>query len=342
LTRCRGFDALAVTEAGKGTALARQLARIAAAILIGVAAFGRVADAQDYPTRPIQLVVPTGPGGTLDLSARFFAPLWSETLGQPIVVVNRAGGASAIGTRAVAQAAPDGYTLLMSSDSSFVTVPLTRNDTGYTLDSFTFLFAYGQGSLFLAVNAATPYRSLSDFLAAARQAPGRLSYASYGIASLAHFGGALLWGGTGVDVAHIPYRSTAEALTAVLGNHVDIGITGSVQGGGGEAGRMRVLATSAPQRVPFAAEVPTLRELGPDIDLIFTNVVVGPRGLPQPIVARLLEAHRNAMQRHGAMVRERLLAAELTPIDLDGPAALQGMRDREGRFRGVIGSMQLH
>jgi tripartite-type tricarboxylate transporter receptor subunit TctC len=316
--------------------------RIGAAILLLLATFGlgRPAAAQAYPTRPIQLVVPTGPGGTLDLSARFFAPLWSETLGQPIVVVNRAGGASAIGTRSVAEAAPDGYTLLMSSDSSFVTVPLTRSDTGYTLDSFTFLFAYGQGSLFIAVNAASPHRSLADFLAAARQAPGRLSYASYGIASLAHFGGALLWRATGVDVAHIPYRSTAEALTAVLGNHVDIGITGSVQGGG-DASRMRVLATSAPQRVPFAPEVPTLRELGFDIELIFTNVVAGPRGLPQPVVARLLEAHRSAMERHGATIRARLLAAELTPIELDGPAALQGMRDREGRFRSVIGSMQL-
>jgi tripartite-type tricarboxylate transporter receptor subunit TctC len=318
--------------------LARLRILLASALAFGLLALP--AAAQDYPTRPIQLVVPTGPGGTLDLSARFLAPLWSETLGQPVVVVNRAGGASAIGTRSVATAAPDGYTLLMSSDSSFVTVPLTRSDVGYTLDSFTFLFAYGRGSLFMAVNAASPHQTLADFLAAARRAPGQLSYASYGIASLAHFGGTLLWGATGVDVAHIPYRSTAEALTAVLGGHVQIGITGSVQGGG-NASRMRVLATSSPERVPFAPEVPTLRELGVDIDLTFTNVVVGPRGLPPAIVAKLLEAQRVAMQRHGPRIRERLLAAELTPIELDGPAALQGMRDREGRFRAVIGAMRL-
>jgi len=318
--------------------LARLRHLLASALTLALLAGPAVA--QEYPTRPIQLVVPTGPGGTLDLSARFLAPLWSETLGQPVVVVNRAGGASAIGARSVATAAPDGYTLLMSSDSSFVTVPLTRSDVGYTLDSFTFLFAYGRGSLFLAVNAASPYRSLADFLAAARRAPGQLSYASYGIASLAHFGGTLLWGATGVDVAHIPYRSTAEALTAVLGGHVQIGITGSVQGGG-DASRMRVLATSSPERVAFAPEVPTLRELGVDIELTFTNVVVGPRGVPPAIVARLLEAQRVAMERHGPRIRERLLAAELTPIELDGPAALQGMREREGRFRTVIGAMKL-
>lgn len=300
----------------------------------------REAAAQTYPTRPIQLVVPTGPGGTLDLSARFLAPLWSETLGQPIVVVNRAGGASAIGTRSVAQAEPDGYTLLMSSDSSFVTVPLTRADVGYTLDSFTFLFAYGQGALYLAVKSDSPYASLADFLAAARRAPGQLNYASYGIASLAHFGGTLLWRATGVDVAHIPYRSTGQALAGVLAGDVSIGITGSVQAGG-DRSTLRILATSAGERVAFAPEVPTLRELGVDLELSFTNVVVGPRGLPPAVVDRLLAAQRNALERHGPLIRQRLQATQLTPIDLDGAAALQGMRDREQRFRGVIGAMQL-
>jgi tripartite-type tricarboxylate transporter receptor subunit TctC len=297
------------------------------------------AAAQDYPNRPIQLVVPTGPGGTLDLSARFLAPYWSETLGQPIVIVNRAGGASAIGTRSVAQAAPDGYTLLLSSDSSFVTAPLTRSDVGYDLGSFTFLFAYGRGALFFAVHAATPWRTLSDVVAEARRTPGQLTYASYGIASLAHFGGTLLWQTTGVDVAHVPYRSTAEALTAVLGRHVSVGITGSVQGG--DPARMRILATSAPERVPFAPEVPTLKELGLDLDLTFTNVLAGPRGLPPAVTERLLAAHRQAMQRHGEAIRQRLLSAELVPVDLDGAAAAAGMREREGRFRAVIGAMNL-
>lgn len=310
----------------------------AALLLVGVVAAAPSA-AQSFPQRPIQLIVPTGPGGTLDLSARLLGPLWSETLGQPIVVVNRAGGASAIGTRSVAQAPADGYTLLMTSDSSFVTVPLTRSDLGYTLDDFTFLFGYGQGSLFLAVRADSAHRTLAEFLAAARSAPGRLNYASYGIASLAHFGGTLLWRATGVDVGHVPYRATNLALIGLLGGDVDIAITGSVQAGAEQA-RLRVLATSAGQRLGFAPDVPTLRELGVDLEVGFINVVVGPRGMPEEVVSRLLAAHRTAMERHGPMIRQRLLAAQLTPIDLDGPAALQAMRDRTAQFRSVVGAMQ--
>lgn len=297
------------------------------------------AAAQEWPARPIQLIVPTGAGGTLDLSARFLAPLWSESLGQPIVIVNRAGGASAIGTRSVAQAAPDGYTLLVSSDSSFVTVPLTRGDVGYDFESFTFLLSYGRGALYFVVHATTPFRSLAEFVAEARRQPGQLSYASYGIASLAHFGGTLLWRAHGVDVQHVPYRSTAEALSAVLGRHVQIGITGSV--GGGDARQLRVLATSAPERLAFAPGVPTLREQGLDLDLTFINVLAGPRGLPPHVVNRLLAAHRAAMERHGATIRERLLAAELTPIELDAAGALAVMRARQDRFRAVIPEMRL-
>jgi tripartite-type tricarboxylate transporter receptor subunit TctC len=322
--------------------MALSAARLIAPLVALLAAFvaPRPVAAQDYPVRPIQLIVPTSPGGTLDLSSRMLAPLWSEFLGQPVVIQNRAGGASAIGTRAVAQAAPDGYTLLVASDSSFVTVPLTRNDTGYTLDSFTMLFSYGVGSLFVAVNAASPYHSLADVAEAARRDPGKLTYASYGIASLAHFGGTMLWRALGVDVAHIPYRSTAEANVALLGRQVDIGITGSL-GGSSDASRVRVLATSAPQRLAFAPQVPTMRELGHDVELGFTNTVAGPRGLPPAVTARLLAAHRAVMEKYGSTLRERLLAAELTPVDLDGATALAGMRQREARFRAVLGAMSL-
>ena len=313
--------------------------RLAGLVLAALAAF-TPARAQEYPARPIQLVVPTSPGGTLDLSSRMLAPLWSEFLGQPIVIVNRAGGASAIGTRSVAQAAPDGYTLLVASDSSFVTVPLTRSDTGYGLDSFTMLFSYGVGSLFVAVHASSPYQSLADLAAAARREPGRLTYASYGIASLAHFGGTMLWTALGVDVAHIPYRSTSEANVALLGRQVDIGIIGSL-GGSSDSSRVRVLATSAPVRLEYAPNVPTMRELGHDVELGFTNTVAGPRGLPPAVTQRLLAAHRGVMEKYGPMLRDRLLAAELTPVNLDGPAALRGMREREARFRAVLGAMAL-
>jgi tripartite-type tricarboxylate transporter receptor subunit TctC len=312
----------------------------AMAIIIALGWLGTAASAQDYPARPIQLVVPTSPGGTLDQSTRILAPLWSEFLGQPIIIVNRAGGASAIGTRSVAMAPADGYTLLASSDSSFVTVRMTRADVGYDLDSFTYLFAYGRGSLFVAVNAAAPFQSLAELVAEARRRPGELTYASYGIASLAHFGGTMLWRATGVDVAHIPFRSTAEAITALLGRHVSLAITGSVLGSS-DGSRLRVLATSSPSRVAFAADVPTLRELGFDLELTFTNTVVGPRGLPPAVVAALLNAHRRAMEKYGPAIRDRLLAVELTPIDLDGPAALQGMREREGQFRDIVGLMRL-
>jgi len=305
-----------------------------------LALFAAPAAAQDYPNRPIQLIVPTSPGGTLDLSSRMLAPLWSEFLGQPVVVVNRAGGASAIGTRAVAQAAPDGYTLLVASDSSFVTVPLTRSDTGYGLDSFTFLFAYGQGSLFVAVHATSPFQSLADLAAEARRRPGELTYASYGIASLAHFGGAMLNRALGIDIAHIPYRSTAEANVALLGRQVDLGIVGSV-GGSSDSSRIRILATTATSRLAYAPAVPTMRELGLDVALSFTNTVAGPRGLPPAVTARLLAAHRQVMEKHGPALRDRLLAAELTPVDLDGAAALAGMREREARFRAVLGTMAL-
>ena len=166
----------------------------------------------DYPTRPIELILPAAAGGTTDTAVRMLADKWRETLGQSIVVVNKPGAGGAIGAAAVAKAAPDGYTLLGAFDSITVALPIV-NKVDYGFDSFTYLNGFGVGTVFFAVRADSPLKNIKDFVEAARAAEkaGKpLTYASYGFGVITYFTAERLWQQTGVKLQYVTYRSSPE------------------------------------------------------------------------------------------------------------------------------------
>lgn len=298
------------------------------------------ARAQPYPSRPIELVVPFPPGGPLDVSARYMSEKWGEQLGQPVVVVNRPGAGAALGARHVAAARPDGYTLLIASESPLITARLTQADAGYDLDSFTYVFAHGTGALFFAIRDDAAWRSLPEFVAAARARPGGMSYGSFGAGTLGHFAAELFWQQAGVTLLHVPYRSSPEANTALFAGQVDMSVPASTTGLGQGRG-IRLVGTTSASRLPFAPDLPTLTELGTPMALNYFALVAGPRGLPPEIVARLARAHRDASERHGAEIASRFASLELVAIRMEGPAIQAEMRQTEMRFRDVLPRLRL-
>lgn len=310
-------------------------------LVLATAGLAGTGFAQPYPSRPIEIVVPYPPGGNSDGSARLFADRWSEFLGQPVVIVNRPGGGSSVGARFVANARPDGYTLLAGSESSFLTVRLTQPDAGYDLDSFTYLYGYGYGAAYFVLREDAPYRTIQEFVAAARQQPGALTYASYGLGTFGQFAAELLWSRSGAQLTYVPFRSSPEANTALIGRHVNMSVPASTFGLGPGSG-LRLAATTAPARLPFAPDVPTLRELGYDADLTYTIVIAGPAGLPPEVVQRLTEAHRQAYAKYRPEIERRLQALELVPVDMSGDAVLRQLRERDALFRALAPGMGLN
>lgn len=296
--------------------------------------------AQTYPSKPIEIIVPFGPGGTSDLSVRFLSEKWSEFLGQPIVIVNKPGGGSAVGARYVATAKPDGYTLMLGSESPLLVVRTLQKNIDYDLDSFTFLFSYGKGAVFFTVRDDSRWKTMTDFLKEARERPGQLTYATHGIGTLSHFIAEVFWRENGVTLTHVPYKSGPEANTAVLGGHVDLAVPPSL-GGSAVKGGVRVLATSGDERVPFAPDVPSLKELGYKTSLVYYSILVGPKGLPDDVKAKLIDAHRQTYAKYKNEIDERLKALELASVSLTGAQAHQAMVEREAWLRDIAASLGL-
>lgn len=301
------------------------LAALASAMLLPSVV--RAADPA-YPSRPIEVVVPFPPGGTSDLSVRFLADKWGEFLGQPVVVVNKPGAASALGAKLVASAKPDGYTLLLGSESPLLVVRILQKNVDYDLDSFTFLHSYGKGAVFFTVRPDSKWKTLADFIAEAKKRPGELTYATHGVGSLSHFIAEVLWREAGIKVTHVPYKSGPEANAAVLGGHVDLAVPPSF-GALAKKGDIRVLATSSDTRVPFAPDVPTLKEQGFKAQLNYYSILLGPKGLPEDVQAKLIDAHKKAYAKYSKEIDEGLLRLELMPVSLSGPEIRKLTQERE-------------
>lgn len=248
------------------------------------------ASAQTYPTRPIKLVVPFGPGGPTDVAARFVAQVVPAALGQSVVVENRPGAGGAIGSKAVAGAEPDGYTLLIGTSATLAVVPALVKNPGYDpVQSFTAVAKVADSTTILIVNPKLPVRSISELIAHAKANPGRLSYASAGSGNQTHLAAELLKSRAGIDIVHVPYKSGAEMVTAVLGEQVqmafpDISILLPLI----REGKVRALAVTSPTRHPQLPDVPTMGESGiADYVTTFWTGVVAPAGIAPAIVERL-------------------------------------------------------
>ncbi|MDP2006418.1 MAG: tripartite tricarboxylate transporter substrate binding protein [Rubrivivax sp.] len=258
----------------------------------GMASLGlpSLAAAAAYPTRPITLVVPFAAGGAVDMSGRLIAEPLSRSLGQPVVIDNRGGAGGAIGSAFVAKAPPDGYTLVVTSQSTHVVNPAMNPKLPYdAVKDFEPITLIGRLANVLVINAALPIKSFEDLVKYARANPNALNYASAGKGSVAHLSMELLKNQANIPMTHIPYRGAGAALTDLLSGQVQLTWNNlSSNLGNIQSGKLRALAVASPTRVPQLPDVPTFDELKlPDLNLTSWNGLAAPAKTPAAIVNQL-------------------------------------------------------
>ncbi|MFL5062706.1 MAG: Bug family tripartite tricarboxylate transporter substrate binding protein [Xanthobacteraceae bacterium] len=261
------------------------------ALGLGLAAAGSAA-AQPYPNRPIKLIVPFPAGGPPDVIARIVADAMSTRLGQSVVVDNRPGAGATIGTRSVANAEPDGHTLLFASTTSLSIGPALFKNLDYDpVKSFTPVAGISTGPMVVVVHPSVPAKTVQELVAYAKANPGKLNYGA-GVASPPHIAWGLFTAVTGTDILFVPYRGMAPAMNDLISGQIQMMIDGTgpllphIQ-----AGTFRALAVTGKTRSPDFPHLPTMIESGyPDYVLTFWTGIVAPAGTPQPIVARLNSA----------------------------------------------------
>jgi len=264
-----------------------RVVRVVIAVLL--AAFGCGAVAETYPSRPVKIVVPFSAGGPADVYARFLAERLQGAMGQPFVVENRPGGGSVIGTDIVAKSAPDGYTLLLMSNTHTINESLMPSKPFVLMRDFTAVAPINYSDLVLVVNPAVPAKTLAELIALAKAQPGKLNYASSGPGTPYHMAGELFKAMAGLDIVHVPYKESSGARTGVLGGQVEMMFDAvTVMNEHVKAGKVRALATSGKTRSAVMPDVPTLAEAGvPGYDAVIWLGLIAPKGTPPEIVARL-------------------------------------------------------
>jgi tripartite-type tricarboxylate transporter receptor subunit TctC len=301
------------------------------AIVVCTVLFARFeACAQEaYPTRPVEVVVPFEPGGPADLGVRFFVDKWAEFLGQPVIVVNKGGASGAIGGKFVARAKPDGYTLLALNESTLITAPLQRKDSGYTMDSFRYLWAHSKITAFLSVKSDARWKTFNEFVAEAKKNPGKLKYATWGPNSSSNMVMEMVMEAAGIKLTFVPFKTSPDSLAAVAGGNADIAVTFALSGLGG-SGLIRPLVISDEKRVPDQPNVPTLKELGYGIKFVTQYMgVAAPAELPDRIAARLAEAHNKARAKYAREIEEKLPKVDQYAAFLDEKETLHYLKERE-------------
>lgn len=257
-----------------------------------------LAHAQDFPTRPIMLVVPYTAGGGNDAMARIVAEKMSKTLGQQIVIENRGGAGGTIATRAVAKSAPDGYTLVLGGTGTLAINPTLYANVGYDpRKDFEPVGLIATSALVVLVHPSVAAKSIGELVALAKKEPGKLNYASAGPGSGIHLAAELFASMAGVKLTHIPYRGSAPALNDLLGGHVDIYFSSLPPAVGivGE-GKVRALAVTGLQRSHVFPDLPTVAEAGlPGYEAVLHYGIAAPAGTPRPIVDKLNAALREAL-----------------------------------------------
>jgi tripartite-type tricarboxylate transporter receptor subunit TctC len=254
----------------------------AAALLLALTTF---TSAQEYPTKPIRLIIPFPPGGSNDVVGRMIGDQLGKQLGKQVIIDNRAGAGGVIGTELASHATPDGYTILVISLAHAVNPWLYKLPYD-PIKAFTPIGIMGTGTNVLTVHPSLPVNSLKEFLALAKEKPGELSYASAGIGTFQHLGAELFRLDAKVNLLHVPFRGGGPALVDVLGGHNKVMFSSLVQAVPHiKSGRLRALGTGGKERVPALADVPTISEAGvPGFTASGWVGIMAPAGTPKPIV----------------------------------------------------------
>ena len=317
---------------------AQVLAQVLASLLFALLSLGLVvpAEAQQYPAKPIRLVVPFAPGGPNDISARIIADALSNSLQQSVIVDNRPGAGGDIGAEAVARAAPDGATLFWAQAATHGINPSLYRKLGYdAIKDFTPVALIVSEPLVLVTNTSSPWADAKDLIAAAKAEPRGLHFGSGGVGTTPHMAGELFAAMAGVNFIHVPYRGNAPAITDTIAGRLQFvfdGINGSI--GHIRAGRLKALAVTGRARTAALPDVPTLAEIAPGYEVTSWGGIVAPAGTPTNVVARLSQELIAAGERPDLQRRFAELGAHLgvsTPSAMD-----EYIRAEIARWRAVI------
>jgi tripartite-type tricarboxylate transporter receptor subunit TctC len=291
----------------------KRIGATAAGALAACAIAAGAAYAQSYPTKPVRIINPFSPGGSLDLVARTLAKSMSAELGQQVLVENRPGAGGTIGVQMVAKSPPDGYTLL-AIQSSITVNPTLQPNIGYDpvrdLEPISKIASY---MFFLVAHPSLPARSVKELIALARKNPGEVNYASVGMGSGTHLAAELFNHMAGVKMTHVPYKGTGQVMPDLLGGHIALHFGSTTVVPHVQAGKLVPLAVTGEKRSPVLPKVPTVAESGlKGYEVTAWNAMFAPAGTPAPIVSRL-----NALVHKGLQLPETRALLEKQGLDVD-------------------------
>lgn len=282
-----------------------------------------------FPDKPITLVIPYPPGGAVDVTGRIIALGLESQLGQPVIVDNKPGAGTVLAAGALARAPADGYTLLLSGNTTFTVNPALRANLPYNpLTSFESIGNIGYSTLVLLANKDYKPNSLAEVISDAKARPGKLSYASFGSGTTAHLAGEMLKQQAGIDMVHVPYKGSAPAMTDLLGGRVEMSIDTTVAAAPQvAAGKLKAIAVTTVKRSATMPGVPTFAEAGiPGFDMSPWIAVVAPKGLPPPVARMLADALSRTLA--SPEIRAQLEKVGIT-VDPAPPMVYQQRVERE-------------
>jgi tripartite-type tricarboxylate transporter receptor subunit TctC len=290
----------------------QRFTRVIVAATVGFLAVSSFA--QNYPTRPVRMIVPFAPGGGTDISARVLAQGLTNVLGQTVVVDNRPGAGSTLGTDLAAKSSADGYTVLLGNISMAFNAALYRKLPYDTVRDLTAISLVSDQPNILVAHPSLPAKTLGDFVALARSQPGKLTYGSAGTGSGTHLAMELLLMSQRMDLVHVPFKGTGPALTALLGNQISVFFSTYASAlPHVKANRLRAYAVTSAKRTTTLPDVPTVAESGvPGYEYSTWYGLLAPSGVPKPIIQKLSEATMTVLKMPD--VRERYLSQGMDPV----------------------------
>jgi tripartite-type tricarboxylate transporter receptor subunit TctC len=292
------------------------------AVLIAIAAlsaatpFGAIR-AADYPVKPIHLISSYSPGGGNDISARVLAEALAQRLGQPVIVENRAGASGLIGSDYVAKSAPDGYTLLFASVDTVTMVPALKVNMPYKVpEDFTYIARTNENGMTFAISSKLPVTSMSEFIAYAKANPEKIRYGTNGLGAAPHLSVELFMKHAGVRMQHIPYKGISNAMTDLLGGHIDfVPLTPVTISPYLNSDAMRIIAYTGSERHPLIPKVPTLAELGiPQATVSVWYSLLGPARMPPVVAERLRKEVASALADPTVRAKLEKLGSTVAPV----------------------------
>jgi tripartite-type tricarboxylate transporter receptor subunit TctC len=312
--------------------------RLLTLLFLACALFNAQVAAQEYPNKPIRIIVPLAAGGGTDLLARVIATKLRDKFGQPVTVENRSGAAGNIGADAVFKAPPDGYTLLFTQPAPLVVNKALYGKLSYEPEQFVPIALVSLQDIMLAVNPNVPASNLQELIAYAKANPGKLNFGSSGAGSAPHLAAELFNAMAGVKMVHVPYKGSAESMTATLGGQVDLtffAFSSALRNA--QAGKLRAIAVGGTKRNPQLPNVPSIAELLPGYSSTSWTALVAPPGTPAPVAQKLAQAMSEIVKLPD--VQGRLIEAGDESVDGTPAQMAAFLREETQRWGGLIKSV---